>query len=113
MLTSPDELTAGSHVLGMEFSKESHGERGEAVGTATLYVDDLAVAKGDWKTQPGHFALCGEGLTVGRDSSDSVTQEYGAPFAFTGGRIKMVEINIGDDLYVDRERDFHAAMARD
>ena len=79
----------------------------------TLYVDDVAVAKSEWKTQPGHFALCGEGLTIGRDSSDPVTKEYGAPFAFTGGRIKVVEINIGDDLYLDLERDFHAAMARD
>ena len=66
-LTSADELTPGAHVLGMEFSKESHGDHGEALGTATLFVDDLAVAKSDWKTQPGHFALCGEGLTVGRD----------------------------------------------
>jgi arylsulfatase len=113
VLTSPDVLPTGAHVLGVEFSKESHGSRGEALGTATLYVDDLAVAKSDWKTQPGHFALCGEGLTVGRDSSDPVTQEYGAPYAFTGGRIKVVEINIGDDVYVDRERDFHAAMSRD
>ena len=50
---------------------------------------------------------------MGRDSSDPVTQEYSAPFAFTGGRIKVVEINIGDDVYVDLEREFHAAMARD
>ena len=72
----------------MEFAKESHGDHGEAVGTATLYVDDLAVAKSEWKTQPVHFALCGEGLTVGRDSSDPVSKEYGPPFAFTGGRIR-------------------------
>ena len=91
----------------------AHGGHGEALGTATLYVDDLAVAKSGWKTQPGHFALCGEGLTVGRDSSDPVTKEYGPPFAFTGGRIKVVEINIGDDVYLDLERDFHAAMSRD
>ncbi len=112
-LVSPDELTTGSHVLGVEFAKESHGERGEALGTATLYVDDAAVAKAAWKTQPGHFALCGEGLTVGRDSSDPVSKEYQAPFTFTGGRIKVVEINIGEDAYVDRERDFQAALARD
>ena len=37
----------------------------------------------------------------------------GPPFAFAGGRIKVVEINIGDDVYVDLERDFHAAMCRD
>ncbi len=98
-------------MLGVEFSNESHGDRGEALGTATLYVDDVAVAKSDWKTQPGHFALCGEGLTIGRDGSDPVTEEYQSPF--TGGRIKVIEINIGDDAYLDLERDFHAAMARD
>jgi arylsulfatase len=113
VLTSSDELTTGAHVLGVEFAKESHGEHGEALGTATLYVDDVAVAKSDWKTQPGHFALCGEGLTVGKDGADPVSREYGAPFAFTGGRIRVVEINIGDDAYVDLERDFAAAMSRD
>ena len=82
-VVSADELTPGAHVLGVEL-----------------------------KTQPGHFALCGEGLSVGRDSSDPVSKEYGAPFAFTGGRIRVVEINVGDDGYV-LERDFHAAMARD
>jgi hypothetical protein len=112
-LVSPDELTAGAHVLGAEFAKENHGERGEALGTATLYVDDVAVAKSEWKTQSGHFALCGEGLTIGRDGSDPVTKEYAAPFAFTGGRIRVVEINIGDDHYLDLERDFQAALARD
>ncbi len=61
----------------------------------------------------GHFALCGEGLTIGRDGADPVSQEYAAPYAFTGGRIRVVEMNIGDDHYLDRERDFHAAMSRD
>ena len=50
---------------------------------------------------------------MGRDSSDPVSKEYGAPFAFTGGRIRVVETNIGDDHYLDLERDFHAALARD
>ena len=50
---------------------------------------------------------------MGRDSSDPVSKEYGAPFAFTGGRIKVVDINIGDDAYIDLERDFAAGLARD
>ena len=112
-LVSPDELKPGAHVLGVEFSKESHGEHQEAIGTATLYVDDQAVAKDDWKTQPGHFALCGEGLTVGKDGADPVSREYSSPFALTGAKIAVVEINIGDDVYLDLERDFHAAMSRD
>ena len=94
---SPNHLDRRIASSASELSKESHGPHGEAVGTATLYVDDTAVAESERKTQPGHFALCGEGLTVGRDSSDPGTKEYGAPLAFTGGRIKEVEINIGDD----------------
>ena len=112
-LVSPEELTPGAHVLGAEFQKEGHGDRGEAVGTALLHVDDVTVAKAPWKTQPGHFSLAGEGLTVGRDSGDSVSMEYTPYFPFTGGRIRQVEISIGDDAYVDLERDFHAGLARD
>ena len=112
-LSSPDEIGVGQHVLGMEFAKEGHGDLGEGLGTVTLYVDDLAVAKGEFKTQPGHFALCGEGLTVGRDSSDPVSKEYESPFAFTGGTIQVVEIAVGDDQYLDLEREAHAALARD
>jgi hypothetical protein len=58
-------------------------------GTAKLYVDDQVVAEGTLRTQPAHCALCGEGLSIGRDS--------GAP------------VRIG----VDVEREPAAAMARD
>jgi arylsulfatase len=112
-LVSPEELTMGPHVLGAEFVKESVGKGGVAIGTAMLHVDDAAVAKGPWKTQPGHFSLAGEGLSIGRDSGDSVSKEYTPYFAFTGGRIYKVEVSIGEDVYVDLERDFHAGLARD
>jgi arylsulfatase len=112
-LVSDRELEPGSHVLGVEFVKESIGDRHETHGTAKLYVDDRVVAEGAWKTQPGHFALCGEGLSIGRDSGDPVSREYTAQFPFEGGRILEVEVNIGDDVYLDVERDFAAAMARD
>jgi hypothetical protein len=48
-----------------------------------------------------------------RDGSDPVSSEYSSPFAFTGGRIRVVEINVGDDAYLDLERDFKAGLARD
>jgi hypothetical protein len=65
------------------------------------------------KTQPGHFALCGEGLSIGHDSGDPVSKEYPAGFPFEGGKILEVEVNIGDDVYLDVEREFAAALARD
>lgn len=80
---------------------------------AKLYVDEQVVAEGSLKTQPGHFALCGEGLSIGRDSGDPVSKEYPAGFAFQGGTILEVEVNIGDDVYLDVEREFAAALARD
>ena len=100
-------------MLGLEFVKESVGERHETHGTARLYVDDKVVAEAPWKTQPGHFALCGEGLSVGRDSSDPVSKEYTGSFPFAGGTIRKVEVNVADDVYLDAEREFAAAMARD
>lgn len=55
----------------------------------------------------------GEGLTIGRDSGDAVSKEYTPTFAFTGGSIREVEMAVGDDVYVDLERDFHVGLARD
>ena len=45
-------------------------------GTTKLYVDDKVVAQGPMKTQPGKFTLSGDGLCVGYDSGDAVSQEY-------------------------------------
>jgi arylsulfatase len=108
-----DALEPGKHVLGMEFVKESVGEHGEAHGTTTLYVDDEAVASGPMRTQLAQFTLCGDGLCVGRDSADSVSKEYRSPARFKGGTILQVEVNVGDDQYVDLEKQAAAMLARE
>jgi arylsulfatase len=105
--------TSGKHVVGVEFKKTSMGKTNEALGTMTLYVDEKAVASGDFRTQSGHYALAGEGLAVGYDSGDPVTKEYPTRFAFTGGQIIKVVYDVGDDAYVDDERRLAAALARD
>jgi hypothetical protein len=50
---------------------------------------------------------------VGCYGGDAVSKEYTPDFPFTGGRILKVEVHVGDDVYLDIERDFHAAMAPD
>ena len=107
------KLEPGKHVLGMEFVKESTGEHGEAHGTTTLYVDDQAVASGPMRTQLAQFTLCGDGLCVGRDSADAVSKEYTSPARFKGGTIVQVEVNVGDDQYVDLEKQAMAMLARE
>ena len=45
-------------------------------GTLTLYIDDEKVGEGKIKTQPGKFSLAGEGLNVGKDGAEPVTDDY-------------------------------------
>ena len=78
---------SGKHVVGVDFAKSSVSEKLEVLGTMTLYVDDDTVANADFRTQSGHYSLCGEGVAVGRDSADPVSTEYSSGFAFTGGQI--------------------------
>jgi hypothetical protein len=100
-------------VLGVEFVKETPGEHGESHGTAKLYIDDQVVAEGPLRTQSGHFALCGEGLSIGRDTGDSVSEQYTPFFPFEGGTIVQVEVTSADDAYIDLEQKLKAALARD
>ncbi|HET6506606.1 MAG TPA: sulfatase-like hydrolase/transferase [Baekduia sp.] len=113
VLVGDDPVAPGRHVLGVAFDRRSTGEHGETHGTATLYVDDRAVAQEDVRTQISNFNLCGDGLCVGRDSSDAVTALYTAPAPFAGGRILQVEVALGDDQYIDLERTAEAMLARE
>jgi arylsulfatase len=108
-----DAPASGRHVVGVAFDKQGHGEFGEARGKMTLYVDDKAVADGDFRTQSGHYALAGEGLCIGYDSGDVVSGEYKSAFNFSGGKVEKVIFDIADDLYIDVEQKMAAAMARD
>lgn len=108
-----EELTPGTHALGMEFIREDSGEYGESLGTTTLYVDDQAVAKGPMRTQTGKFTLSGDGLCIGFDSGDNVSQHYKNPGTFTGGTIIAVGIDVSEDSYLDMEREAARGYALD
>ena len=103
----------GTHIVGVEFAKESISKNLECLGTMTLYVDDKPVDSGKFRIQTGHYALCGEGLCIGYDSGDAVSAEYKGKFPFSGGRIIKVIYDVAKDVYVDVERQLAAALARD
>jgi arylsulfatase len=110
---SPEPLTPGKHTLGMAFVREKSGKYGESIGKTQLYVDEKVVAEGPMKTQPGHFTLGGDGLCVGYDSEDKVSEEYEAPNRFTDGKLLGVGIDVSEDVYLDLEKEAAGALARD
>jgi hypothetical protein len=103
----------GKHIVGVQFTKESVSKNLECLGEMTLYVDDDAVGNAKFRTQTGHYALCGEGLCIGYDSGDAVSSAYQGKFAFAGGRIIKVIFDVADDVYLNVERKLAAALARD
>ena len=104
---------SGRHIVGVEFVKETLTRNLEVVGQMSLYVDDKQVAQGQFRTQSGHYALCGEGLCIGRDGGDVVSSEYGPGFDFSGGQVVKVVFDVAPDTYVNVERKLEAALARD
>jgi hypothetical protein len=55
-----------------------------------------------------------EGLCVGRDSGEPVTEDYPGtkPYRFTRGTISRVAIDVSGEPYVDLEREAVASMMR-
>ncbi|WP_067855919.1 arylsulfatase [Nocardia shimofusensis] len=100
------DMTPGSHVCTAEFvlqGKNTDPTMPGFKGTATLYLDDQKVAIGEIVTQPGPFCLVGDGICVGRDSASPVSPDYTSPFAFTGGTIDKVVVDVSGERYIDHE----------
>jgi arylsulfatase len=104
-------LKPGKYTLGVEFIREKAGKYGESLGKTTLYVNEKVVAQGDMKTQPGKFTLSGDGLCIGRDSGDAVSEDYKSPGEFKGGTILLVGVTVEKKQYLDLEKLAAAALA--
>ena len=107
------ELKPGKYTLGMEFIREGMGEYHESIGKTKLYVNDEVVAEGPMRAQVGKFTLAGDGLCIGFDSADAVSEEYKGPAKFKGGTILVVGITIEKTQYLDLEKLAMAAYAVD
>ena len=87
---------------------------GVATGVLSLYHGDRKVGEGRIKTLPGSFAVAGEGLCVGRDGGEPVTDDYPGdrPWRFTGGTLKRVAVDVSGQPYVDLEHEAAALIMR-
>ncbi|WP_314253561.1 hypothetical protein [Streptomyces sp. DSM 40907] len=115
-ITASRELPTGEKlILAAAFEKDGEVSPGVASGVLSLYHGDRKVGEGRIKTQPGRFTLAGEGLTVGRDSGEAVTDHYpgAAPWAFTGATLHRVAVDVSGEPYIDLETEAQAMLARE
>jgi arylsulfatase len=110
---STQELKPGKYTLGVDFERPGAGPNRESVGNVTLYVNDQVAAQGPMRTQPGKFTLSGDGLCIGYDSGDAVSQQYQTPGRFTGGTIQGVGVTVEKASYETLEQEAQRAMMRD
>lgn len=110
---SADPIPPGHHFLSATFEKDEGTMPAE--GLLTLHIGDVAVGSSRIKTQPGKFSIAGEGLNVGKDTAEPVTDDYpgDAPWPLTGGTIARVVIDVSGDSFTDLALEAAAAFARD
>ena len=65
------------------------------------------------RSQSGKFTLSGDGLCIGRDSGDAVSEEYQTPGTFKGGTISFVGVTVEQKQYLELEQLAAAALAVD
>ncbi len=137
---------SGEHMLRVEFRKDENlgvaGDirYGSAIGGRVSFVlsdgnsaatfklgedTDDGPSWQDWTpddnnafvTQPGKFALCGEGMNIGRDAGQAVSHDYSCPNAFTsasGITLEKVEVTLyNDGADVDQSLEFRGMLWRD
>jgi arylsulfatase len=82
-------LTPGRHAVEFNFERT-----GDHAGTGSLSIDEQAVASAEIAPfTPVRFSLTGAGLTIGFSPEAPVSDDYDAPFQFTG-RIRQVVIDV-------------------
>src|SRR5262249_60691878 len=113
VVESDGPVPTGHHVFSASFEKM--GDSMPTEGTLSLYVGDEKVGEGHIRTQPGKFSLAGEGLNVGKDSGEPVTDDFpgGRPWAFVGGTIVKAVIDVSGDSFTDLAAEARAAFAGD
>ncbi len=115
VVASEDVPTGENLILSASFEKTAEDPPGVANGTLSLWHGDRQVGEAMIRTQPGKFTIGGEGLCIGRDGGSGVTPDYPGtePWAFTGGTISRVAVDVSGEPYLDLEREAAAMLMRE
>ncbi|HEY3905749.1 MAG TPA: hypothetical protein VGM14_17710, partial [Streptosporangiaceae bacterium] len=112
-VSGPGPLPAGRHQLRFEFEPTGKPDFAQGKGTpglAQLYVDGQLIANSEFPvTTP--IAFNPGGLTCGANPGSAITEDYQAPFPFTG-TLHTVTVDLSGDLITDTDSEMRMAMSR-
>lgn len=113
IVEATEAITPGHHVFSAAFARD--GDSMPAEGTLTLYRGKTKIGESRIKTQPGKFSIAGEGLNIGKDTAEPVTDDYSGdlPWTFVGGTIDRAIIDVSGEPYLDLAEEAALAFARD
>jgi len=111
--TADEPAEAGAHQIRVEFAYDGGGlAKG---GDVTLFYDGAEAGAGRVEmTQPMIFSA-DETTDIGRETGTTVTSEYTAATSRFNGKIRWVQIDIGEDdndHFIDDDERLRIAMAR-
>lgn len=109
VVSDRDVPTGKNLILSASFDKQGEDPPGVAKGTLTLYINDKAVGSMAMQTQPGKFGL-GSNILIGRSGGSTVSADYTAPFAFTGGTIQRVAVDVSGEPYLNLQSEAEARL---
>ena len=76
-IVGSEDVPVGKNlILAANFVKDGEDPPGVSTGILSLYHGETKVGEERIKTQPGKFSIAGEGLCVGRDAGEPVTDDY-------------------------------------
>ena len=96
-------------------SFERDGDSMPADGTLTLHAGDQAIGQGQIKTQPGKFSIAGEGLNIGKDGAEPVTDDYPgrSPGLSLAAPSSSAVVDVTGQPFVDLAAEARMAFLRD
>ncbi|HTT92993.1 MAG TPA: arylsulfatase [Acidimicrobiales bacterium] len=110
-----EDIPSGHNLILAASFERATLEPDHTTGTLSLYHADRKVGEAQIKTQLGAFAVAGSGLFVGRHSGEPVTDDYPGqpPYAFTGGTIDRVAVDVSGEPFIDLEREAQLMIMRE
>ncbi len=112
-VVSDATVPEGRHELRFDFEPTGPADLAQGKGTPArvqLYIDSKPAGQLELPTTvPLDFGIT-DGLTCGRDDGSTVTDDYEAPFAFTGS-LEQVAVDVSGELLEDKETQMRVIMA--